>query len=173
VGAASVTLDGVDTRGDRIASQLHDDDQVVVSADSQTPFGNVNLLITQLLPKMRVIGVDALGTVHEVKLGRRHLEPSGEPSLLVIVVGSGISLKAPGGNVAPGCLEPGAGVAIPRTAEAPDYKAASACMSRLKAATGVVRYHLVADTAIPFSEVVATVQALNSGGGQWVGLRVF
>jgi len=169
-----VLLDGQSVAGRGVASQIQGDNQVVLSADAETPFGSVNEVISELLTSNKLaIAMVIGGRVQDVKLGKRYLGVQHEPALLIMVVAAGISLKAPGGNVAPGCEGPGGGIAIPRAGEAQNYAAASACISRIKVAVDIWVYHLAADAKIPFREVDATVSALNSGGGQLVGIRVF
>ena len=174
VGVGGVLLDGQAVAGVGIGGQIQRDDQIVLSADGETPFSNVNEVLSELLARNKlVIGVAVAGAVQQVELGRGYLRPPHEPALLIMIVTTGIGLKAPGGNVAPGCQAPGGGIAIPRTGQVQNYAAASACISRVKAASGVWRYYMAADAQIPFREVDATVSALNSGGGQLVGIRVF
>jgi len=174
VGVGGVALDGLPVAGAGVASQLREGDHVVLSADAEAPFGRVNQVISELVVSNRLqIGVSIGGGVREVRLGRRFLEATSDPALLILVVPSGIGIKAPGGNVAPGCEHPGEGIAIPRAGSALNYAAASACMSRLKAAAAVSNYHLAADAQVPFGEVDATVRALSAGGGRLVGIRVF
>src|SRR6202044_3787942 len=48
--------------------------------------------------------------------------------LTVIVVPDGFSLKARGGNVAPGCSDTGSGIAVPKSGGNYDYKALNACV---------------------------------------------
>jgi len=167
-------LDGQAITGVGLVGQIQRGDQIVLSTDDETPFSNVNEVLTVLLDGNKlVIGMTVAGKVQKVELGKGHLQPPHEPALLIMVVTAGIGFKAPGGNVAPGCQTPGEGIAIPRTDQEQNYAGASACISRLKAAAGVWRYHMAVDQRIPFREVDATVNALNAGGGQLVGIRVF
>lgn len=52
--------------------------------------------------------------------------------LTIMVVTQGFSIKAQGGNVAPGCSGVGAGIAIPKVGENYDFTALQACVERLK-----------------------------------------
>lgn len=85
--------------------------------------------------------------------------------LLAIVVADGISLKGRGGNVAPGCMELGPGLAIPRRDGAQDLAALRACARRLKdaapelAAERAVR--VTANADVPFSDVLGVIEALR------------
>ena len=53
-------------------------------------------------------------------------------NLTVFIVPDGFSLKASGGNIAPGCTGVGPGIAIPRNSGKYDYKLLSECAAKLK-----------------------------------------
>jgi biopolymer transport protein ExbD len=53
-------------------------------------------------------------------------------NLTVFIVPDGFSLKASGGNIAPGCVGVGPGIAIPRNSGKYDYKLLSECAAKLK-----------------------------------------
>src|SRR5262245_56842076 len=52
--------------------------------------------------------------------------------LTVFIVPDGFSLKASGGNIAPGCTGVGPGIAIPRISGKYDYRSLSECAAKLK-----------------------------------------
>jgi biopolymer transport protein ExbD len=52
--------------------------------------------------------------------------------LTIMVVNQGFSIKAQGGNVAPGCAGAGPGIAIPKTADQYDFAQLQECVSKLK-----------------------------------------
>src|SRR6476620_5866252 len=54
--------------------------------------------------------------------------------LTILVVPDGFSLKARGGNVAPGCNDTGPGIAIPKKDGNYDFEGLKACASKLKGA---------------------------------------
>src|SRR5205085_890093 len=54
--------------------------------------------------------------------------------LTILVVPDGFSLKARGGNVAPGCSDTGPGIAIPKKDAEYDFVALKACAAKLKGA---------------------------------------
>jgi biopolymer transport protein ExbD len=56
-------------------------------------------------------------------------------NLTVIVVNDGFSLKASGGNMAPGCKGRGPGIAIPKKGNDYDYAGLTACVTQLKKAS--------------------------------------
>lgn len=53
-------------------------------------------------------------------------------NLTVFIVNDGFSLKASGGNIAPGCTGQGPGIAIPLAGGKYDYRTLSECAARLK-----------------------------------------
>src|SRR5258706_8625603 len=55
--------------------------------------------------------------------------------LTVIIVPEGFSMKASGGNIAPGCNGAGSGLAIPKANNDYDYNALNVCAKRLKSAS--------------------------------------
>jgi biopolymer transport protein ExbD len=52
--------------------------------------------------------------------------------LTIMIVNQGFSIKAQGGNVAPGCTNAGPGIAIPKSGSVYDFMALQDCVSRLK-----------------------------------------
>jgi biopolymer transport protein TolR len=55
-------------------------------------------------------------------------------SLTVIIVNEGFSIKASGGNVAPGCSDTGPGLAIPKKGNDYDFEGLRDCAAKLKSA---------------------------------------
>ena len=53
-------------------------------------------------------------------------------NLTVLIVNDGFTLKASGGNIAPGCSGAGPGITIPKVSGQFDYAALTACASKLK-----------------------------------------
>ncbi len=91
--------------------------------------------------------------------------------LTVLVVPDGFSVKAKGGNVAPGCSDTGAGLAVPKKEGAYDYEALKACAARLKTSSasfaGESDVTISANPQVPYDVVVATLDAVrrdDSGG---------
>jgi hypothetical protein len=174
VRADSIALDGLTVASVSSLSSIASADRVVVSAAPDAAFRQVNEVVSTLVQGQHMtMGLTVAGTDHEVALGRGYRKVGQDPALLIMVVDGGISFKGPGGNVSPGCDGIGGGIAIPRTAGAQDYAAASACMRKLVAAADLRRYHLAVGPRIPFREVEAVLAALRSGGGELIGLRVF
>ncbi len=67
--------------------------------------------------------------------GVRAEVPSEALNLTVLIVNDGFSLKAAGGNIAPGCTSPGPGIAIPMKNGKYDLEALTACAAHLKASS--------------------------------------
>lgn len=61
--------------------------------------------------------------------------PTDALNLTIFIVNEGFSLKASGGNIAPGCMSPGPGITIPKKDGKYDYEALTACAARLKSAS--------------------------------------
>jgi biopolymer transport protein ExbD len=86
-------------------------------------------------------------------------------SLTVLIVPDGFSLKARGGNVAPGCSDTGPGIAIPRKEGDYDYDGLKACAAKLKAAAPEFKDEMgvtiSANPPIPYQVVVGTMDAVR------------
>jgi biopolymer transport protein TolR len=67
--------------------------------------------------------------------GVRAEVPSEALNLTVLIVNDGFSLKAAGGNIAPGCQSPGPGIAIPMKNGKYDLDALTACAAHLKSSS--------------------------------------
>jgi biopolymer transport protein ExbD len=101
-------------------------------------------------------------------MGGRSPRPPSTPTLglTVMVVGEGFSLKAQGGNVAPGCNGAGSGIAIPRKNGEYDYSGLTACANKLKHASPdfADETHVVIapNPNVPYQIVVSTMDALRT-----------
>jgi biopolymer transport protein ExbD len=86
-------------------------------------------------------------------------------SLTIIVVQDGFSVKARGGNVAPGCNEAGAGLAIPKRENDYDYAALNSCAKRLKGLSPDFQTEsnvtISANPNIPYQAIIGTIDALR------------
>jgi biopolymer transport protein TolR len=85
--------------------------------------------------------------------------------LTILVVPDGFSLKARGGNVAPGCNDTGPGVAIPKKEADYDYDALKACAEKLKGAAPEFKEEMgvtiSANPPIPYQVVINTMDAVR------------
>jgi len=98
---------------------------------------------------------------------RPSIRPPSETSLglTVMVVPEGFSLKARGGNVAPGCADTGGGLAVPKRGPDYDYEALKACAVRLKASAPTFVEErdvtISANPQVPYDVVIATLDAMR------------
>src|SRR5262245_6915542 len=86
-------------------------------------------------------------------------------SLTVLVVPDGFSLKARGGNVAPGCNDTGPGIAIPKKDGDYDDDALKPCAAKLKNAAPEFKDErgvtISANPPIPYQVVIGTMDAVR------------
>jgi biopolymer transport protein ExbD len=93
--------------------------------------------------------------------------PPSEPTLglSVLVVPGGFALKARGGNVAPGCTDSGAGLAVPKKNGDYDYEALRGCAAKLKASGANFKSEkdvtVAANPEVPYQVVVAALDAVR------------
>jgi biopolymer transport protein TolR len=86
--------------------------------------------------------------------------------LTVLVVPDGFSMKARGGNVAPGCNDTGPGIAIPKREGDYDFAALKACATKLKNAAPEFKEEMAvtisANPPIPYQVVISTMDAVRN-----------
>jgi biopolymer transport protein TolR len=96
----------------------------------------LDIIMNVLMFVLATISVTFTATIQTVppKTGGRPAAKDTAPTLglTVLIVPDGFSMKAKGGNVAPGCSDTGPGLAIPKKADAYDYAALKACATKLK-----------------------------------------
>lgn len=96
-----------------------------------------------------------------------------EVGLLVLMATLGVSIKGPGGNIAPGCQDIGPGLAISRVEGKVAFEALRECVARLVSVDSRLgRAYLAANPETPFHDIVDTANALAAGGAPLVGLRL-
>lgn len=86
------------------------------------------------------------------------------PGLSVLVVDGGFSIKAAGGNVAPGCHDTGAGLAVGKARGDYDFAALQKCALALKGSPDFASDASVTISANPgvrYETVIATMDALR------------
>jgi biopolymer transport protein TolR len=90
-------------------------------------------------------------------------------NLTILVVNDGFSLKASGGNVAPGCQGVGSGIAIPKVSGRYDYKALNECAKRLKDSNPDFaderQVTISPNPATPYSDLVNVIDAVRETQG--------
>jgi biopolymer transport protein TolR len=92
--------------------------------------------------------------------------PSEALNLTVFIVNEGFSLKASGGNVAPGCQGIGAGITIPKKGGKYDYDSLTECAARLKNASPDFRdenqAYITANPGTDYQTVIDVIDALRA-----------
>lgn len=85
--------------------------------------------------------------------------------LTVIIVSEGFSLKARGGNVAPGCSDTGPGIAIPKKDGEYDFDGLKKCAAKLKSASPDFKDEMgvtiSANPPIPYQVVISSMDAVR------------
>jgi biopolymer transport protein TolR len=86
-------------------------------------------------------------------------------NLTILIVNDGFSIKAAGGNVAPGCTGAGPGIAIPKKSGQYDYEALNACASKLKSASPDFadenQFYITANPGTDYQIIISVVDALR------------
>jgi biopolymer transport protein TolR len=86
-------------------------------------------------------------------------------NLTVFVVNEGFSLKASGGNIAPGCQQPGPGISIPTVNGDYDYDALTQCATRLKASSDAyqdeTQFSIVANPGTDYQVIINVIDAMR------------
>lgn len=102
------------------------------------------------------------------KAGGAGARPPTTPTLglTVIVVGDGFSVKARGGNVAPGCNDTGPGLAVGKASTGDyDYATLNSCVKRLKNLSpdfaSETQVTISANPNIPYQAIVSTIDAVR------------
>jgi biopolymer transport protein ExbD len=92
--------------------------------------------------------------------------PTQALNLTVIIASDGLSLKASGGNIAPGCDSVGAGYAVPKAGGKYDFAGLTACAAKLKGASAdfadETQATITANPGIDFQTVIAVMDALRT-----------
>ena len=123
----------------RRRSKFHEPDPSELSTELNiVPF--LDIIMNILIFVLATVAVTFTATIDTTppaskSSGVRAEDPSEALNLTVLIVNDGFSLKAAGGNIAPGCQGPGAGIAIPLKNGKYDLEALTACASRLKKAS--------------------------------------
>lgn len=85
--------------------------------------------------------------------------------LTILVVPDGFSVKARGGNVAPGCADTGPGLALARKGSDYDYEGLKACVTKLKNASSDFKDEnsvtISANPQIPYQVIISTMDAVR------------
>ena len=85
-------------------------------------------------------------------------------NLSLLIVGEGLTLKASGGNIGPGC-EPGAGITIPKVSADYDWPALKACAKKIKDSAADFKdetdVKILADPGTAYQVVIKAMDALR------------
>ena len=86
--------------------------------------------------------------------------------LTIIVVNDGFSIKARGGNVAPGCSDTGPGLAVSKSNGDYDYKRLTSCVQSLKRLSddfkSETQVTISANPNIPYQAIISTIDAIRT-----------
>lgn len=86
-------------------------------------------------------------------------------NLTVLIVNDGLSLKASGGNIAPGCMGAGPGNAVPNKNGKYDYEALTVCATRLKNANPDYQdenqFFIVANPGTDYQTIIEVIDAMR------------
>jgi biopolymer transport protein ExbD len=97
--------------------------------------------------------------------GVRAAVQSNALNLAVIIANEGISLKASGGNIAPGCSAPGPGYAVPNRGADYDYASLTDCAKKLKDASAdfkdETQVTITANPGIEYQILIRVIDALR------------
>jgi len=97
--------------------------------------------------------------------GVRSEIPSQALNLSVLIASEGFSLKASGGNIAPGCNEVGAGLAVPKVNGNYDFATLKTCAAHLKGSNpefaDETAATISANPGVDFQTVVGVMDALR------------
>lgn len=97
--------------------------------------------------------------------GVRSEVPSQALNLSVLIATDGFSLKASGGNIAPGCKDIGAGIAVPKVGNNYDFSSLKACAAYLKGSNAdfadETAATISANPGVDFQTVVGVMDALR------------
>jgi biopolymer transport protein TolR len=98
--------------------------------------------------------------------GVRSEVPSEALNLTVLIVNDGISLKASGGNIAPGCQSPGPGNAVPMKNGKYDLEALTACAAHLKSLSPEFadenQVYIAANAGTDYQTIIDVIDALRA-----------
>jgi biopolymer transport protein ExbD len=86
-------------------------------------------------------------------------------NLTILVVNDGFSIKASGGNIAPGCNNPGPGITIPRRGGQYDFQELNRCAAKLKKASPAFQdenqVFIAANPGVAYETVIGVADAVR------------
>jgi len=97
--------------------------------------------------------------------GVRTNSPQEALNLTILIVNDGFSIKASGGNIAPGCQSPGPGITIPMKGGKFDYESLNKCAARLKKASPAfedeTQAFIAANPGVAYETVIGVADAVR------------
>lgn len=130
----------------------------------------LDIVTNVLMFVLATVSVTFTATI-ETQPPRANGRPTNKPDqptlgLTVIVVPDGFSVKARGGNVAAGCNEAGAGLAVAKKDGDYDYASLNACVKKLKNLSADFKDEtsvtISANPNIPYQAIIGTIDAVRS-----------
>ena len=129
------------------------------------PFLDIIVNVMMFVLATVAITFTSTADVAPPKPAPRHGAPPPSLGLSVIVVDDGFSVKASGGNVAPGCSDTGSGLAIGNVDGRYDFAALQRCAAKLKSASPDFvderSVTISANPAIRYETIIATMDAVR------------
>ena len=124
----------------------------------------LDILMNVLMFVLATITVTFTATIESKAAGRGPRTAKDDSlGLTVLVASDGFGVKARGGNVAPGCSDTGAGIAVPKKDGAYDFEGLRACVSHVKGTFADERDATVtANPGVPYQTLVATLDAIRN-----------
>ena len=126
----------------------------------------LDIITNVLMFVLATVAITFTATI-ETTPPRNSIRPANQQTLglTVLVVPDGFSVKARGGNVAPGCTDTGAGLAVPKRGAEYDYDALKACAVKLKGSAPSFADErdvtISANAQVPYDVVIATLDAMR------------
>ncbi len=131
----------------------------------------LDIIMNVLMFVLATVTVTFTATIdtYPPKAGGASVRPPTTPTLglTILVVGEGFSVKARGGNVAPGCADTGQGLAVGKTPDGKEYNfdALKKCVAGLKASSpdfaDESSVTISANPNIPYQVVIGTMDAVR------------
>jgi biopolymer transport protein TolR len=130
----------------------------------------LDIIMNVLMFVLATVAVTFTATIDSTppSLGGKGVRAQGESKALnlsLFIVDGGFSLKAAGGNIAPGCDAPGAGLAVPKVNNEYDYTTLTKCAQKLKDASpdfkDETQVTVTASPGIDYQTVIRAIDALR------------
>jgi len=125
----------------------------------------LDIITNVLMFVLATVAITFTATIETTPQRRGRTPEMKSLELTVLVVPEGFSVKAKGGNVAPGCTDTGGGLAVPKRGTEYDYESLKACAVKLKASSSTFADErdvlISANAQVPYDVVIATLDAMR------------